>query len=57
MEQSMKIVEVKQDIDGELYIEIPEEILDELKWNIDDELEWVYNDNGTITLKKKEEEK
>lgn len=53
----MKIVEVKQDIDGELYIEIPEEILDELKWNIDDELEWVYNDNGTITLKKKEEEK
>ena len=51
----MNIVEVKQDIDGELYIEIPEHLIDELGWTVDTNLEWVV-ENGQIYLKKKEEE-
>ena len=50
------IVEVKQDIDNELYIEIPEELINELGWTVETELEWVI-DNGRVILKKKEEQK
>ena len=50
------IVEVKQDIDDELYIEIPEELINELGWNLETELEWVI-ENGRVILKKKEEQK
>ena len=53
----MNIIEIQQDIDGEFYIEIPEDIIDSLGWTVDDELEWVINEDGTIKLKKKEEEK
>jgi bifunctional DNA-binding transcriptional regulator/antitoxin component of YhaV-PrlF toxin-antitoxin module len=53
----MNIIEVQQDIDGEFYIEIPEDIIDSLGWNVEDELEWVINQDNTITLRKKEEEK
>ena len=52
----MHIVEVKQDIDDELYIEIPEELINELGWNLETELEWVIED-GRVILKKKEEQK
>lgn len=52
----INIIEIKQDIDGEFYIEIPENIIDELKWTVNDELEWIDNGDGTLTLKKKEQE-
>jgi len=50
-----RIVEIKQDIDGELFIEIPEQLVEELRWDVHTNLEWVV-ENGKIYLKKKEEE-
>jgi len=52
----MNILEVKQDIDGEFYIELPENIIDELGWTVYTDLEWIVQ-GKTIILKKKEEEK
>jgi antitoxin component of MazEF toxin-antitoxin module len=51
----MHIVEIKQDIDNELYIEIPEQMVNELGWNRETELEWVIEDNKII-LKEKQKE-
>jgi len=49
------ITEVKQDIDGELFIEIPEKLVEELGWDVYTDLEWVVEE-GKIYLRKKEEE-
>ncbi len=35
----MYIREIKQDIDNELYIELPEELINELGWNLETKLE------------------
>lgn len=51
----MHIVEIKQDIDNELYIEIPEELIEQLGWSVETELEWIMED-GRVILKKKEQE-
>lgn len=51
----MHIVEIKQDIDNELYIEIPEELIEQLGWSVETELEWIM-ENGRVILKKKEQE-
>jgi hypothetical protein len=37
---------------GELAIEIPSEILNELNWDVGDELTWVDNKDGSWTLKR-----
>lgn len=50
-----RIVEVKQDIDNEQYIELPEELIDELGWNSETELEWIIEE-GRVILRKKEKE-
>lgn len=50
----MKIVEVKENEDGDLYIEIPDDILKELRWVENDILIWDINEDGTISLRKKE---
>jgi bifunctional DNA-binding transcriptional regulator/antitoxin component of YhaV-PrlF toxin-antitoxin module len=52
----MYITEVKQDIDNEFYIELPEELVSELGWNLETELEWIIEE-GRVILKKKEEQK
>ena len=52
----MFIVEVKQDIDGEFFIELPEKLINKLGWDLETELEWVMEDDKVI-LKKKEEQK
>ena len=59
MEQDIvtRIVEVKQDIDGELFIEIPEQMIDELGWTTETELEWILEDNKVYLKKKQEEQK
>jgi hypothetical protein len=51
----MYISEVKQDIDNELYIELPEQLINELGWNLETELEWII-DEGRVILRKKEKE-
>lgn len=47
--------EVKERVDGELYIDIPQEILTHLKWDEFTLLEWVNNKDGSFTLKRTNE--
>lgn len=49
----MKQLIVKQDDDGELYIELPPELLDQLGWSIGDDLVWIVEEDGKILLRKK----
>lgn len=43
---------VKQTEDGELYIDLPPEMMEALGWNEDTVLEWRVYDDGTIALGK-----
>jgi len=47
--------EVKESDDGEAYIQLPIEMIEELGWNTKTPLEWTENDDGTISLTKVEE--
>jgi bifunctional DNA-binding transcriptional regulator/antitoxin component of YhaV-PrlF toxin-antitoxin module len=47
-------LEVKQSDDGELYLDLPDEVLTELGWKIGDTLLWEDNKDGSFSLKKKE---
>ena len=56
MSQKHWTVTVKEDESGELYIDIPDEILQELGWNETTPLEWEFPpDNKTIILKRAKE--
>lgn len=44
---------VKEDENGELYIELPDELMEEMGWDIDTELVWTVYDDGTIGLRKR----
>lgn len=43
---------VKQTEDGELYIDLPPEMMESLGWDEDTVLEWRVYDDGTIALGK-----
>jgi bifunctional DNA-binding transcriptional regulator/antitoxin component of YhaV-PrlF toxin-antitoxin module len=43
---------VQKDENGELYIIIPEELINELGWKEKDTLEWRIDENNNITLNK-----
>lgn len=43
------------DEDGELLMEIPPEVIQELGWGLGDLLEWIDNKDGTFTLRKPED--
>lgn len=45
-------LKVEEGVDGELYIRLPDEVLEELGWSIDDILEWSENDNRSFILRK-----
>jgi hypothetical protein len=51
-------VQIQFDIrEGDYYIPIPDEMLGtiaDLGWTMEDTFEWIDNKDGTITLKKKE---
>ena len=49
----MKQLIVKQDDEGELYIELPQELLDQLGWSIGDDLVWIVEEDGKILLRKR----
>jgi bifunctional DNA-binding transcriptional regulator/antitoxin component of YhaV-PrlF toxin-antitoxin module len=49
----MKKLIVKQDDEGELYIELPPEVLDQLGWSIGDDLVWIVEEDGKILLRKR----
>lgn len=50
----MTLVTIKETEDGELYIELPYELLKTLSWDEDTELVWSERENGAWVLKKKE---
>jgi antitoxin component of MazEF toxin-antitoxin module len=49
----MTQVIVKEDDNGELYIDLPDELMEEMGWDIDTELVWTVADDGTIGLRKR----
>lgn len=55
MEQKSWIIDVKEDENGDCFIELGYQILDQLDWKVGDELEWIDNHNGTWSIVKKED--
>ena len=45
-------VEIQETKEGELYFQIPEELLDKLGWKEGDELKFLEKENGLIQIKK-----
>lgn len=49
------ILEIKKDtLTDQLYVELPEDLLEKMKWKNGDEIEWVDNKDGSFSLKKKQ---
>jgi hypothetical protein len=44
---------IKETEDGELYIELSDELMEDMGWDIDTELVWTVYDDGKIGLRKK----
>jgi hypothetical protein len=49
------IIEVQEDQDGELFIEFPEEIIEELGWQEGDILSWNLKGEGIVLSKLNDE--
>ena len=49
---SNKVVVVKEYQGGDLFIEIPDDVLKTLDGKPGDMITWVLNDDGTVTLKR-----
>ena len=47
---------IKEDEHGELYIELPDDLLEEMGWDIDTELVWTVYDDGKIGLRKRSDD-
>lgn len=47
-------LEVQQDDDGELFIEFPDDLMDQMGWSAGDVLTWTQQDNGNWLITKKE---
>ena len=43
------------DDQGNMFMELPDELVDELEWSIGDTLVWELHDDTTVTLRKKDE--
>lgn len=44
---------VQEDEHGELYIDLPDDLMEAMGWDEDTELVWTVNDDGTIGLRKR----
>jgi len=49
------IIEIQEDQDGELFIEFPEEIIEELGWQEGDILSWNLKGEGIVLSKLNDE--
>ena len=45
---------VDTDIDGSLYIIIPEELIEELGWKVGENITWIDNKDGSFTVRKED---
>lgn len=52
MNRKTYITTIQEADNGGLYIDLPDEMLDELGWDIHDDLIWVIEDDGAIILRK-----
>ena len=50
------VVDVQKDENGELYIELNDEFLEEVGWKIGDTLTWTETEDGKLILKKEEDD-
>jgi bifunctional DNA-binding transcriptional regulator/antitoxin component of YhaV-PrlF toxin-antitoxin module len=48
----MTNVTVQETADGDLYIQLPDELMNDLGWTEDTELVWIIEDDGRIILRK-----
>jgi len=46
------IATIKENENGELYLEFPNELMEEMGWNEGDTLEWKDNGDGSWTIQK-----
>lgn len=46
---------VDTDIDGSLYIIIPEELIGELGWSVGENITWIDNKDGSFTVRRDNE--
>ena len=46
------VLKVEEGVDGNLYIRLPDEVLEHTGWSIGDTLLWTVNEDGTITIGK-----
>ena len=52
----MWTVEIEQDpVTGELMLPFPPDLLSQMGWSEGTDLSWIDNENGSYTIKKKEE--
>ena len=49
----MTQLSIKEDEHGELYIDLPDSLMEEMGWDIDTELVWTVYDDGKIGLRKR----
>jgi len=52
----MHEVQIKELDNGDQYIVIPDELVNDVGWEIGDEIQWIDNKDGSWTMKKVEEE-
>ena len=52
----MKEIKLMETTDGELYFDIPTDIITKYGWEDGDDIEFVYNDDGSLLLRKVETE-
>ena len=50
------IANIISDDQGEMYLELPDDILETLDWHVGDTLEWDVRLNGTVYLSKKDDD-
>lgn len=53
---TVEVKAVDESVDSDLYIELPEVMLNQLGWHENSTLQWVFKEDGTIVLKLAEEE-
>ena len=54
MDQNKRIVTVQQDENGELFIELGEDIIQSVGWKVGDTVIWTDNHDGSWSLSKAE---
>jgi hypothetical protein len=47
---------IKETEDGELYIDLSDELMEKMGWDIDTELVWTVYDDGKIGLRKRSDD-